>query len=187
MHKQIKFKKNLIFKRILFLVMLAATFYVIFNFSAQDGEVSGSVSRKVTTFIVEMLSKVKNMDVNLKLHYIAKLEPIVRKLAHFSMYTIVGFSVMGFMCTFDIRNITKFITSICIGVTYAISDEIHQMFSGDRIPAIRDVFIDYYGMAGSAKQKAEELNNMFKDPSIDLIMCLDGGDSCNTIIDYLDY
>ena len=50
-----------------------------------------------------------------------------------------------------------------------------------------NVFIDYYGMAGSAKQKAEELNNMFKDPSIDLIMCLDGGDSCNTIIDYLDY
>lgn len=42
-------------------------------------------------------------------------------------------------------------------------------------------------MAGNAKQKAEELNNMFKDPSIDLIMCLDGGDSCNTIIDYLDY
>lgn len=50
-----------------------------------------------------------------------------------------------------------------------------------------NVFIDYYGMAGSAKQKAEELNNMFKDSSIDLIMCLDGGDSCNTIIDYLDY
>lgn len=146
MHKQIKFKKNLIFKRILFLVMLAATFYVIFHFSAQDGELSGSVSRKVTTFIVEMLSKVKNMDVILKLHYITKLEPIVRKLAHFSIYTVVGFSVMGFMCTFDIRNITKFITSICIGVTYAISDEIHQSFTPGRTSRVLDVCIDSAGV-----------------------------------------
>lgn len=146
MHRTIKFKKNLIFKRILFLAMLALTFHVIFNFSAQDGELSGSVSRKVTTFIVDMLSKVKNMDVNLKLHYITKLEPIVRKLAHFSIYTVVGFSVMGFMCTFDIRNITKFITSICIGVTYAVSDEIHQSFTPGRSPRILDVCIDSAGV-----------------------------------------
>ena len=146
MSKQIKFKKNLIFKRILFLVMLAATFYVIFKFSAQNGELSGSVSRKVTTFIVEMLSKVKNMDVNLKLHYITKLEPIVRKLAHFSIYTVVGFSVMGFMCTFDIRNIIKFVTSIGIGVTYAISDEIHQSFTPGRSPRVLDDCIDSLGI-----------------------------------------
>ena len=126
--------------------MLAATFYVIFNFSAQNGELSGSVSRKVTTFIVEMLSKVKNMDVNLKFEYITKLEPIIRKLAHFSIYTVVGFSVMGFMCTFDIRNITKFITSICIGVNYAISDEIHQSFTPGRSPRVLDVCIDSAGV-----------------------------------------
>ena len=146
MKRQIKFKKNLIFKRVLFLIMLAIAFYAIFNFSAQDGELSGSVSRKVTTFIVEMLSKVKNMDVNLKLHYITKLEPIVRKLAHFSIYTVVGFSVMGFMCTFDIRNIIKFITSIGIGVTYAISDEIHQSFTPGRSPRVLDVCIDSAGV-----------------------------------------
>lgn len=146
MKRQIKFKKNLIFKRILFLVMLAATFYVIFNFSAQDGELSGSVSRKVTTFIVEMLSKVKNMDVNLKFHYITKLEPIVRKLAHFSIYTVVGFSVMGFMCTFDIRNVFKFIASMGIGVTYAITDEFHQSFTPGRSARLFDVGIDSFGV-----------------------------------------
>ena len=46
---------------------------------------------------------------------------------------------------------------------------------------------DYYGMAGEAREKAKELNKMFEDSSIDAIILLDGGDSCNTIIDYLDY
>lgn len=46
---------------------------------------------------------------------------------------------------------------------------------------------DYYGMAGEAREKARELNEMFQDNSVDAIIILDGGDSCNTIIDYLDY
>ena len=128
MNKQIKFRKNLILKRIFFLIMLLIAFYIIFNFSAQNGIESGNLSKKVTTFIVEMFSKVKNMDVNLKLHYIEKLHPIIRKLAHFSIYTLVGFSVMGFMCTFDIKNRFKLIVSILIGITYAITDEFHQSF-----------------------------------------------------------
>ena len=146
MKRQIKFKKNLIFKRILFLVMLAATFYVIFNFSAQDGGKSGNLSLKVTNFIVDMLSKVKNMDLALRMHYIERLHPIIRKLAHFSIYCLVGFSVMGFWCTFDIKNKYKLLWSILIGVLYAAGDEFHQSFVPGRGPSIRDVCIDSAGV-----------------------------------------
>ena len=146
MHKQIKFKKNLIFKRVLFLIMLVLAFYVIFNFSAQDGEISGSLSRKVTEFIVEIVSKIKTMDISRKIHYIEKLHPIIRKLAHFGVYTVVGFSVMGFMCTFDMKNIFKVIISFCIGVAYAITDEIHQYFIPGRSAEILDVCIDSAGV-----------------------------------------
>ena len=146
MNNQIKFKKNLIFKRVLFLIMLVIAFYVIFNFSAQSGEVSGSLSEKVTRFIVEIISKIKTMDISRKAYYIQKLHPIVRKLAHFSIYTVVGFSIMGFMCTFDIRNIFKVIISFGVGVTYAISDEIHQYFIPGRGPSIIDVGIDSLGV-----------------------------------------
>ena len=76
MNRKIKFKKNIIFKRVLFLIMLVISFYIIFNFSAQDGEKSGSLSRKVTEFIVEIISKIKTMDIELKLQYIEKLHPI---------------------------------------------------------------------------------------------------------------
>ena len=146
MKKTIKFKKNLIFKRILFLVMLAIAFYAIFNFSAQNGEISGSLSQKVTEFIVEIVSKIKTMDVSTKLYYVQKLHPIIRKLAHFSIYTVVGFSVMGFMCTFDIRNIFKVVISFLVGLIYAISDEIHQYFIPDRFASVKDVLIDSAGV-----------------------------------------
>ena len=46
---------------------------------------------------------------------------------------------------------------------------------------------DYYGMAEKPKQRARELMKMFMDDSVKMIICLDGGDSCNNIIDYLDY
>lgn len=146
MQKIIKFKKNLIFKRILFIIMLLATLYIIFGFSSQDGEQSGNLSLKVTNFVVEMFSKVKNMDVTLKMHYIERLHPIIRKLAHFSIYCLVGFSVMGFWCTFDIKNKYKLLWSILIGVLYAASDEFHQSFVPGRGPSIRDVCIDSAGV-----------------------------------------
>lgn len=146
MSKPIKIKKNLIFKRILFIVMLLATLYIIFGFSSQDGEQSGNLSLKVTNFIVEIFSKVKNMDVTLKMHYIERLHPIIRKLAHFSIYCLVGFSVMGFWCTFDIKNKYKLLWSILLGVSYAASDEFHQSFVPGRGPSIRDVCIDSAGV-----------------------------------------
>ena len=142
MSKSIIFKKNLIFKRVLFLILLAIAFYIIFNFSAQNGEISGSLSKKVTEFIVKVISKVKTMDINEQLHWIEKLHPIIRKLAHFGVYTVVGFSIMGFMCTFDMRNIFKFFISLGIGVTYAITDEVHQSFIPGRTASIWDVLID---------------------------------------------
>lgn len=146
MSKSIKFKKNLIFKRVLFLILLAIAFYVIFNFSAQDGEISGSLSQKVTEFIVKVVSKIKTMDVATQLRWIEKLHPIIRKLAHFGVYTVVGFSVMGFMCTFDMRNIFKLLISFGVGVTYAVSDEVHQYFIPGRNASIIDVGIDSLGV-----------------------------------------
>ena len=144
--KPIKFKKNLVFKRILFIIMIIITFYIIFNFSAQNGEESGNISKKITEFVVEILSKIKTMNATSKLYYIERLHPIIRKLAHFSIYTVVGFSLMGFMCTFDMRNIYKLITSLGIGVIYAVTDEIHQGFVPGRGPSIKDVLIDSTGV-----------------------------------------
>ena len=127
-------------------IVLTVTFNIIFIFSAQDGEESSSISHKVTGFIVEIISKVKTLDINTKLEYIQKLHLIIRKLAHFGIYTVVGFSFMGFMCTFNMRNTHKIITSFGAGLIYAITDEIHQSFIPGRGPKTTDVLIDSAGV-----------------------------------------
>ena len=146
MKKEIKFKEYIVIKRIFFLTIMLLTFSIIYAFSEQNEEISGSLSIKVTEFIVEVISKITNIDLVTKIHYVEKLHLIVRKLAHFSIYLVVGFSTMGFMCTFNMRNSIKIILSLCIGTSYAITDEIHQSFIPGRCPSILDVGIDSLGV-----------------------------------------
>lgn len=49
------------------------------------------------------------------------------------------------------------------------------------------VLEDYYGSAGTKEQKAEDMMNMFEDKEVKAIVCLEGGQTCNTFIDLLDY
>ena len=146
MEQTIQFKKHLVWKRILFIVLLMLAFYIIFQFSAQNGELSGSLSEKITMKVVEILSKIKDMNDTMKLYYVQRLHPVIRKLAHFSIYMVVGFSTMGLMCTFSMKNLMKVVASLGIGVLYAITDEIHQAFVPGRGPSAIDVGIDSLGV-----------------------------------------
>ena len=58
---------------------------------------------------------------------------------------------------------------------------------GFKIKRGKYVLEDYYGSAGTKEQKAEDMMNMFKDKDVKAIICLDGGETCNTFIDLLDY
>ncbi len=117
---QISFKTNIIFKRIFFIILLLSLFYIIFSFSNQTGEASGRLSLRVTKFIVDhFLSIFKRFDNIERWQYINTIHPIIRKLAHFTIYSGVGFSAMGFWCTFDIKNKFKFLWSALIGIIYA--------------------------------------------------------------------
>ena len=52
---------------------------------------------------------------------------------------------MGYADTLQ-EHIFKVISSIIIGVTYAITDEIHQGFTPGRAPSVTDVCIDSMGV-----------------------------------------
>lgn len=114
--------------RVLFLSLLIATFVAIFNFSSQDGEKSGSLSKAVTEKIVNTFPYIKDFSPETKAKMIEHGEIIVRKLAHLSIYTLVGIFIMAFMCTFDTRVLYKFGISLLVGLIYAITDEYHQSF-----------------------------------------------------------
>ena len=134
-------KKNI--TRIILAILLLGTFYIIFGFSGQDGEESSGLSRKETEFITDNIFQLSNES---KIHRIDQLEYIIRKLAHFSIYTVVGILLMGFVSTYEIEKIKKIYISIVVGIIYATSDEIHQAFIPDRSARLTDVIIDTMGI-----------------------------------------
>ena len=58
---------------------------------------------------------------------------------------------------------------------------------GFKIKRGKYVLEDFYGSAGTREQKAEDFINMFLDKEVKAIICLDGGETCNTFIDLLDF
>lgn len=66
----------------------------------------------------------------------------VRKMAHFTVYLILGLFVFNF---FKLFNINVVACSILICFLYACSDEFHQMFVMGRSGEFLDVLIDTTG------------------------------------------
>lgn len=132
--------------RTILIILLFATFYIIFGFSSQDGETSSGISRKITDTILQLSSKYNNLETEKKEQIADTTEKIIRKLAHFSIYALVGFLLMGLLSTYKIKENWKVILTILLGMIYATSDEIHQSFTPGRSPKITDVYIDTLGI-----------------------------------------
>lgn len=137
---------NLKIQRIIFAILTIATFVTIFIFSSQNGDKSGSTSRNFTRKVIEILQIDKYLNESEKENLIENSQFIIRKLAHFTIYTIAGINMMGFINTYNLKKKNKIISVLLVGVIYAISDEFHQMFSGGRMPAIKDILIDSFGV-----------------------------------------
>ena len=132
--------------RIILIILLLCTFFVIFGFSSQDGETSGGLSRNITNKILQFSNKYNALEQEEKEQIAGKTEKIIRKVAHFSIYTVVGLLLMGLLSTYKIKENWRMILSILLGMIYAASDEIHQSFIPGRSPKITDVCIDTLGV-----------------------------------------
>ena len=132
--------------RAILIVLLITQMWVIFGFSGQNGEESGSISRKITEEVTKNISSIQNLEKEEKEKVLRKIENIIRKLAHFSLYTIIGILLMSLMSTYKIKQKSRILISGSIGLLYAISDEIHQSFIPGRGPQITDVGIDFSGV-----------------------------------------
>lgn len=133
--------------RITFISLLIIMFFIIFGFSQQDGEKSSSVSRKVTIAVTQNVKKIQELEKSQKEILLQKIEKVIRKLAHFSLYTIIGLLSMSLMSTYDLELKKKIGISIIIGLLYAAFDEIHQSFISGRTAMITDIMIDTIGVA----------------------------------------
>ena len=137
-------KLNII--RGILITALIAIFVTIFGFSNQNSETSSGLSRKVTNFVVEIIPSIKNMQEPEKENVVDRIESVVRKIAHYSIYTIVGILLMSLMSTYKLKELDRIAVSLIIGVIYASTDEIHQAFVPGRGPLVTDVILDSMGV-----------------------------------------
>ncbi len=152
-------------RRIIFLILIIINCITIFHFSNQVADTSSASSGRVVNLVMKVLPQFKNMEEHEKEHIANEvLQPIVRKLAHFSIYTLLGFLTINYALTcekqnslYDANKQCSFIQlkrvrcksilySQLFGTLYAISDEIHQLFIAGRSCEIRDVCIDSLGV-----------------------------------------
>ena len=131
--------------RCILVLFLFCTFGMIFNFSNQDSEKSGSASQKVTEAITKDIKSIQKLNKNEKAKVIDKIEDVIRKIAHFLLYGLVGFLLMSLLITYNINEKNKIISTVTIGAIYAISDEFHQSFIPGRSGQASDVFLDTLG------------------------------------------
>ncbi len=77
----------------------------------------------------------------------AFVEFFIRKGAHFGIFFLLGFFVCRAFLTTILQNrtLTSFFSSIMFLILYAVQDELHQHFTGNRTPLIHDVMIDSVG------------------------------------------
>ena len=129
--------------KILNIILIIIWMIIIFNFSGQIGTESGNTSRKFTVQIIKIITG-KNLSINEP--FVDNIQSIIRKLAHFSIYTIGGFLIMNYQYETNKKEYKKIIYSIIFGGSYAITDEIHQVFVPGRSGNIFDVGIDTLGV-----------------------------------------
>jgi len=139
-------KININIKRAILIILLILTFFQIFRFSNQNGEKSSGISRKITTAVTKNVKKIQELDKNKQEEVLGQIEKVIRKLAHFSIYMVVGILMMLLMNTYEIKKIDRIAISLITGIIYASLDEIHQLFIPGRSAMITDVIIDTLGV-----------------------------------------
>lgn len=137
-------------KRIVFTILIIINCIVIFNFSNKVADDSSKQSGIVVNFISQIIPSIKNMPEPDRTNFMeGALTTIVRKTAHFSIYTLLGLLSMNFMLTFKEKIFYKIdlrcLVALAFCTFYAITDEIHQYFIPGRSCELRDVCIDTLG------------------------------------------
>lgn len=133
-------------KRMIFFVLTLAVMVAIFVFSAQNSEQSGMQSGRVTEFIVKILRPdFFELALEEQQALIEAYQGIIRTLAHACIFAALGFCSGGFANTYNTVFAKRFIFTLVFCIFYAITDEIHQIFTPGRAFQVFDILVDTLG------------------------------------------
>lgn len=128
-------------QRIIFvfsLLLTAAVLMVIFGFSAQSASESNGVSRALAKLLLVKVPWLKAKFT------VSRLNHLLRKVAHFSLYFLLGCGLTGMLCARE--KVLSALLAVPIGALCAAMDELHQALVPDRGPGVQDVVLDTCGV-----------------------------------------
>ncbi|MDD3304294.1 MAG: VanZ family protein [Clostridia bacterium] len=133
---------------IVLLILVLSWMLVVFLLSNEPSEQSGKTSGNTIKAVITIFNKdISNSELE---SLVEILQPIARKIAHFTLYTFGGIIIYSFICHYFKTRVNKTsyprVASILIGCLYSITDEIHQLFIPGRSGEFRDVCIDTLGI-----------------------------------------
>ena len=112
--------------------------YMIFSFSAQTADESGQLSMLVSEKVVLLLGKLTsgNLDTAQVGVYVDEIHFLVRKMAHFSEYFLLGLTLSLPLYVYRLRGFWLVLAAGLFCAGFAVAG---------RSPALRDVAIDTAG------------------------------------------
>ena len=139
-------EKNCIWLTLLPVIFVMVT---IFIFSAQVAEESQNTSDEWTDFVIRtFVSDFDGLPAAEQQELRDNVSFAVRKIAHFTEYTILGCALMLHLSAIGMKKQVPRapLWAWGIGTLYAASDEFHQLFVEGRSMSLRDVGIDSCGV-----------------------------------------
>lgn len=115
---------------------------LIFLFSSKNSTSSNTTSKRIIDQGITIYEKVSKKEVDHQ-KMIEKLNYPVRKLAHYSIYFLLGFFSYQLLQYTKLKK--KELYAILLCLLYAFLDEFHQLFVNGRTGQIKDVIIDIIG------------------------------------------
>lgn len=129
-------------------IITIAVMALIFFFSSQNSEQSSELSSGLTAKLIEFAGSILRLSEEKEAALTVNLHGLVRKMAHFTIYTAFGISaVIACKMNFIRKFSTAGFCTAAFAMLYAVSDELHQMFSDGRTPLLKDVLIDTAGVS----------------------------------------
>lgn len=124
-------------------------YLMIFNFSEQDGEQSGSLSQMISEKCAEIINILsgKHWSDAVVAGWAEYFEHPIRKLAHFTEYACMGVLVYVLWSQWLRQGRRLYCLTVLWVLVSAAGDEIHQLFVPGRYGSPADVLLDTCGGA----------------------------------------
>ena len=128
------------------LILTVAWMCIIFGFSANNAEESTVQSNTVTEMLIKLFNPdFENMDECEQQKMIEAYDGIVRKLAHFTAYAVLGFLLCLCIYNAPVLVVKPYLWSMAACTAFAATDEYHQTFVDGRAGRFTDILIDSTG------------------------------------------